>query len=185
MIQSPARWAKHKSYLCEWVGEHDCVAYGSGPKPVQTEFGVLAPILCYDIRFQELIRGYCVQGAQILLVPASFATNLTHWRLLIQARAIENQMFVVACGTCGENPPEFKGQPYQSDDTGQQLLTGDFVHYMGHSMVVDPEGRILAEAGDEPCILTATLDMDRLNTVRKNVSYLNSLRPQIYTHYQQ
>ena len=172
-----------KTHLCEWAGENNCFAYGSGPKPVETEFGVLAPILCYDIRFQEIIRGYCAQGSSILLVPASFATNLNQWRVLIQARAIENQMFVLACGTCGENPPEFKGHSYIVDDAGQQILNGDFIHYMGHSMIVDPEGKILAEAGDEECMLTATIDTDRVAQVRKNVSYLESIRPQIYAHY--
>lgn len=172
-----------KSHLCEWAGEHYCFAYGSGPKPVDTEFGMLAPILCFDIRFQELIRGYCKMGGRILLVPASFATNLNQWRILVQARAIENQMFVLACGTCGENPPEYSGQPYKMDDAGQQILGGEFIHYMGHSMIVDPEGRILAEAGDEECVLTATIDLDRVDQVRKGVSYIDSLRPQLYTHY--
>ncbi|MCD8052813.1 MAG: hypothetical protein LUF00_01945 [Lachnospiraceae bacterium] len=172
-----------KSHLCEWVGENDCYAYGTGPKPVETEFGIIAPLLCYDIRFEELIRSYCAGGAKFLLVPASFATNLNQWRVLIQARAIENQMFVLACGTCGENPPEYKGKPYKMDDAGQQIIDEDFIHYMGHSMIVDPEGRILAEVGDEECILTAELDTDRVDQVRRGVSYINSLRPQIYTCY--
>lgn len=173
-----------KTHLCEWVHEHDGVAYGNGMVPVETEFGILAPILCYDIRFQELIRGYTIAGAKILLVPACFQTNLSQWRMLLQARATENQMFVLGCGCCGDNPPEFKGQPYQMDEAGQQYLGGQpFVHYMGHSMVVDPTGRIVAEAGDDECILTATIDLDYVEKVRAGVWYLQSMRPEVYDHY--
>lgn len=173
-----------KTHLCEWVHENDGVAYGKGIVPVETEFGILAPILCYDIRFQELIRGYVLAGAKFLLVPACFQTNLAQWRALLQARATENQMFVLGCGCCGDNPPEFKGQPYKVDDADQQLLQGqNFVHYMGHSMIVDPTGKILAEAGDDECILAATIDTDRVEKVRAGVFYIDSLRPNAYTHY--
>jgi len=173
-----------KTHLCEWVHEDDGVAYGNGMVLVETEFGILAPILCYDVRFQELIRGYTIAGAKILLVPACFQTNLSQWRMLLQARATENQMFVLGCGCCGDNPPEFKGQPYQVDEAGQQYLSGQpFVHYMGHSMVVDPTGKIVAEAGDDECILTATIDLDYVEKVRAGVWYLQSMRPEMYPHY--
>ena len=175
-----------KTHLCEWVHENDGVAYGSGIVPVETEFGILAPILCYDIRFQELIRGYALAGAKFLLVPACFQTNLAQWRALLQARATENQMFVLGCGCCGDNPPEFKGQPYKVDDADQQLLSGQsFVHYMGHSMVVDPTGKILAEAGDDECILRVTIDTERVEKVRAGVFYIDSLRPNAYSHYKE
>ena len=173
-----------KTHLCEWVGENDVVEYGSGIVPVETEYGILAPILCYDIRFEELIRGYALAGAKFLLVPACFQTNLAQWRALLQARATENQMFVLGCAVCGDNPPEYKGQPYKVDEADQQLLSGQpFVHYMGHSMIVDPTGKILAEAGDDEQILTASIDTDRVEKVRAGVFYIDSLRPTAYSHY--
>lgn len=103
--------------------------------------------------------------------------------MLLQARATENQMFVLGCGCCGDNPPEYKGQPYLVDEAGQQKFGGSFVHYMGHSMVVDPTGKIIAEAGDDECILMAEIDIDYVDKVRSGVWYLESLRLEVYTHY--
>jgi predicted amidohydrolase len=102
---------------------------GNDPHPMQTPLGFIAGLVCYDLRFPELLRRQTAHGADILLIPAQWPTaRINHWRILVQARAIENQMFVVAANRCGA-----------SDDTP----------FGGHSMIVGPDGSILLEAGED------------------------------------
>ncbi|MGW8161071.1 MAG: nitrilase-related carbon-nitrogen hydrolase [Desulfobulbales bacterium] len=101
---------------------------GSGSGPVPTSFGPVAGLVCYDLRFPELLRDQARLGAGLLVIPAHWpAARVSHWRILVQARAIENQMYVVAANSCG---------------TSGDTLFG------GHSMIVGPDGSILLEAGD-------------------------------------
>ncbi|WGL52427.1 carbon-nitrogen hydrolase family protein [Nocardioides sp. BP30] len=100
---------------------------------------------CYDLRFPELARALVDQGAEILVVPAAWVAGdrkVDHWRTLLRARAIENTVFVVACG-----------QPAP--------------RYCGHSMVIDPLGDVLAEAGPDPSVITATLSREVLAQARR------------------
>ena len=147
-----------KIHLCAWAHENEVFSYGEGLSTPQTELGTLGMIICYDIRFGELSRIHALNGAQVLLVPACFSTSLAQWRQMIIARAVENQLFVLACGTCGEN-------------------------HVGHSLAVAPDGTILAEAGDEEEILTAELDLEQIRAIRGVVSYLEDRRPEIYGRY--
>ena len=105
---------------------------GTEPRPIQTDLGPIGALVCYDLRFPELLREQTTLGTELLVVPAQWpAARLDHWRILVQARAIENQMFVVAANRCG--------------------TTGDTL-FGGHSMIVAPDGSILLEAGkDEEC----------------------------------
>jgi len=97
-----------------------------------------ACIVCYDLRFCELARRLALDGAQVLFVSAEWmAPRLRHWLLLLQARAIENQMFVVACNCSGATRS---------------------VRFVGHSMLVAPDGRILAQAGEEAETICAEFD---------------------------
>ena len=102
---------------------------GTCPKPVHTSLGPVAGLVCYDLRFPELLRAQTALGSSLLVVPAQWpAARVNHWRILLQARAIENQMFVVAANRCG--------------------TTGDTT-FGGHSMIVGPGGSILLEAGND------------------------------------
>ncbi|MEV7277051.1 carbon-nitrogen family hydrolase [Streptomyces sp. NPDC093111] len=102
---------------------------------------------CYDLRFPELFRGLVDAGAQTFLLPAGWpARRLGHWRLLAQARAVENQAYVLACGTAG---------------------THAGVEQAGHSMVVDPWGEVLAEAGPDEEILRVVLDPAKVDLTRE------------------
>lgn len=107
--------------------------------------------ICYDVRFPELYRQMAGQGATLLLVPANFTavTGPPHWEVLVRARAIENQCFVIA-----------------ADQTG---MTGAGWEAHGHSMIVDPWGEILAMAGREEGLITAKLDFSRLTQVREKM----------------
>ena len=100
---------------------------------------------CYDLRFPELGRLLVDRGAEVLVIPAAWVAGprkVEHWRTLVRARAIENTVFVVAAAQPGPR-------------------------YTGHSMVVDPLGDVLAEAGEERAVLRATLDRDLLDEARR------------------
>jgi len=117
-----------KQRLFAPMAEDTFFSPGSKPCPIETSLGPVAGLVCYDLRFPELLRQQAALGANLLVVPAQWpAARVNHWRILLQARAIENQMFVVAANRCG--------------------TTGDTT-FGGHSMLVGPDGSILLEAGD-------------------------------------
>jgi deaminated glutathione amidase len=119
--------------------------------------------VCYDVRFPELYRILALEGARILTVPANFTrtTGEAHWEVLLRARAIENQAFVVAPAQAGEYPP---GMPAY-----------------GNSMIVDPWGEILARApGEGETFVAADLDFDRLSDVRAKLPSLQNRIPSAY-----
>ncbi|MEV4335119.1 carbon-nitrogen family hydrolase [Streptomyces sp. NPDC049597] len=102
---------------------------------------------CYDLRFPELFRGLVDAGAQALVVPAGWpARRREHWTLLARARAVENQAYVLACGTAGTHAD---------------------VEQAGHSIVVDPWGEVLAEAGPDEEVLTVDLDPSKVDKTRE------------------
>ncbi|MGA2469742.1 MAG: carbon-nitrogen hydrolase family protein [Solirubrobacteraceae bacterium] len=123
----------------------------------------LGMTICYDLRFPELYRILALRGARVMLVPAAFtlATTRDHWEVLLRARAIENQAFVVAANQIGSHPPG--------------LRSG------GRSMVVDPWGVVLAQAADAPCAITADLDLARLERIRAELPSLANRRPHAYS----
>jgi predicted amidohydrolase len=118
--------------------------------------------VCYDVRFPELYRILAVRGARVVTVPAAFTlhTGKDHWELLLRARAVENQVFVVAPGQIGEAPPHY--------------------HSYGRSMIVDPWGLVLATAPDEECFVAAELDFELQDRVRATLPSLANRRPQSY-----
>ena len=136
-----------------------------GDKPVLTETagGVeLGMAVCYDLRFPELFRILAVRGARILVVPSAFtlATTRDHWEPLVRARAIENQAFVIAANQVGEHEPG--------------LRSG------GRSMIVDPWGVVLAVAPDRETVITADLDLDQQDDIRRRLPSLANRRPTAY-----
>ena len=130
----------------------------------ETAAGVeLGLSICYDLRFPELYRILAVRGARVLVVPAAFtlATTREHWEVLLRARAIEDQAFVIAPNQVGEHA---KG--YRSG---------------GRSMIVDPWGVVLAQAQDAETFITAELDLERQAEIRRTVPSLANRRPHAYT----
>jgi deaminated glutathione amidase len=118
--------------------------------------------VCYDVRFPELYRILAVRGARVIVVPAAFTlhTGKDHWEVLLRARAIENQVFVVAPGQIGEAPPHY--------------------HSYGRSMILDPWGVVLATAPDEECFVAADLDFALQDRVRATLPSLANRRPAAY-----
>ena len=131
-------------------------AYTAGSRAVvaQTPWATLGMTICYDVRFPHLYRALSQAGAEILMVPSAFtkATGTLHWKSLLQSRAIENGAYVVAAATCGTHPG------------GHQTY--------GHSMVVDPDGTIIAEAGDEPEVLVVEIDLAKVDKARSRIPSL-------------
>lgn len=120
----------------------------------ESAFGKVGLSVCYDVRFPELYREMAARGADWITVPSAFApeTGKVHWEVLLRARAIENQAFVLAPAQCGRHSPDRASH--------------------GHSLIVDPWGRILAEAGDEPAIVVADCDVEALKRVRASLPAL-------------
>jgi predicted amidohydrolase len=118
--------------------------------------------VCYDLRFPELFRILAVRGARILTVPSAFtlATGRDHWQVLLRARAIENQAFVLAPNQFGEAPPHFNSN--------------------GRSLIVDPWGVVLATAPDEECFVAAELDFAAQDRTREALPSLANRRPRAY-----
>lgn len=117
-------------------------------------------ITCYDIRFPELVLMTALQHIDILFIPAQWPTSrLTHWRILNQARAIENQMFVCAVNGCGT--------------IGRATMAG-------HSLVVNPLGEIMLELGDTPDIQYVTIDPNIITPIRQKINVFNDRRPDLY-----
>ncbi|HEY6566061.1 MAG TPA: carbon-nitrogen hydrolase family protein [Actinomycetota bacterium] len=127
-----------------------------------TETARVGLSICYDLRFPELYRGLMAQGAEVLFVPAQFqhSTGKDHWHTLLRARAIENQCFVVAPAQCGAF-----GAP------------GEGRRSYGHSLVVDPWGRILAEGSEDgEGVWFADLDLDEMRGLRRSFPVLQHRR---------
>jgi nitrilase len=136
---------KHSRY-CESAG----TLPGKNPVVVETPWGKVGLSICYDLRFAELYRHYANQDVSLIFVPSAFTvpTGAAHWEVLLRARAIENQSFVIAAAQAGEHA------------NGRKTW--------GHSMVVDPWGRIVGELQQQPGVLTLELDLDeRTRLVQK------------------
>ncbi len=149
-----------KLHLFGLMSEDAYLAPGSTLTLFDVSWGTGALAICYDLRFPELFRTYALRGAGIIIVPAEWPhPRLEHWRTLVRARAIENQCFVIAVNRVGQD------------------LNNRFC---GHSLVVDPWGEILVEGGEEPELLTATLDLSLVETVRSRMDVLHNRRPDLY-----
>ncbi|EES72102.1 carbon-nitrogen family hydrolase [Paenibacillus sp. MB22_1] len=116
--------------------------------------------ICYDIRFPELTRSLALRGAKLLFVAAEWPLpRLNHWRTLLIARAIENQMYVIACNRTGKGG-------------------GD--EFFGHSMIIDPWGEIVAEGGEAEEIVTGSIDLTLVDQVRRRIPVFDDRRPLAY-----
>jgi predicted amidohydrolase len=118
--------------------------------------------ICYDLRFPELYRILAVRGAKVIAVPAAFtlATTREHWEVLLRARAIEDQAFLVAANQVGEHAPGYRSG--------------------GRSMIVDPWGVVLAQAPDKETYVLAELDLERQDEIRRSLPSLANRRPEAY-----
>lgn len=131
------------------VRESDTIAPGAEPPPVvHTELGRLGLTICFDLRYPELYQDLRRRGAQVVFIPSNFTvpTGRAHWEVLLRARAIEGQFFVLAPAQVGQHNPRFASY--------------------GHGMAVDPWGRVLAVNDGGPGLVHAELDLGLIEQVR-------------------
>jgi len=127
----------------------------------QTGFGI-----CYDLRFPELFRKNTELGAEVQILPAAFPhPRLAHWQTLVRARALENQSFFIAVN--------------QTRSEGPRGEEGD-IRYFGHSMVVDPWGEVLLEAGEAEELLFLDMDLAEVGRVRSKLTAWEDRRPELF-----
>jgi omega-amidase len=149
-----------KLHLFKLMDEHLYLEAGQEKGLFKLEENLFAGVICYDIRFPEWIRAHTAHGAEVLFVVAEWPLpRLSHWRSLLIARAIENQCYVIACNRSGSDPNNL---------------------FAGHSMIIDPWGEIIAEAGQEEQILTAEIDLDVVKEIRKQIPVFKDRKPQFY-----
>lgn len=131
--------------------------YRRGQEVVVADIGIarLGLTICYDLRFPRVYRALAQAGANVLAVPSAFmkVTGEAHWHVLLRARAIETGCFVLAPAQCGAPHP------------GRESY--------GHSLVIDPWGNVIAEAGTEPAVIVADLDLAEVERARRRIPSLS------------
>ncbi len=148
--------SKHPSNTV--VDEARIYTAGMTPKLIAVEGFTLGLSICFDLRFPEVFRSYSYQGANVLSISSAFTvpTGKAHWHTLLRARAIENQCYVVASAQWGQH--------------NEKLST------FGHSLVVDPWGEVLVDAGEGEKIVYAELSLEKLESVRSRLNVLRNPR---------
>ena len=142
--------------------ESKTLTAGNSITLVKTSLGNLGVAICYDVRFPELARTMVLEGAEILIYPAAFGpvTGPAHWELLLRARAVDNQVYVIGAAPALNAAAEYKAY--------------------GHSLIVDPWSRILAVAGVEETVVTGKIDLRIVGKVREELPLLQHRKPAIY-----
>ncbi len=149
-----------KTHLFTPMGENDYYTGGDRLCGFTLDGVKCGIIICYDVRFPELTRNLALQGLDILFVVSQWPKErILHLRTLTTARAIENQMFVVCCNSCG---------------------TADKTVYGGNSAIIDPFGKTIALAEENEEIISATCDMQILSDIRGSIPVFRDRRPELY-----
>lgn len=152
--------AYRKLHLVPMLDEDKYLAGGDDAQVFSAEFGKFALGVCYDLRFPELWRHYALGGARIAFLPAEWPQpRIAHWRTLLPARAIENQIFIIGCNRVGTSKDQTFG---------------------GHSMIVNPWGEILVEGDEREALLVAQIDLALVEQVRQRVPVFRDRRADVY-----
>jgi omega-amidase len=149
-----------KIHLFRQMGEDRFVQAGDELPVFDLPWGKSSAAICYDLRFPEIFRRYALGGARLIVLPAQWPiTRVAHWETLLKARAIENQVFVIACNRVGR-----EGK----------------VKFAGHSAILDPWGIPLVSAGEAPVLITATIDFSEIERAREKLTVFDDRRPDLY-----
>lgn len=152
--------AYRKLHLFSLLGEDKAFKGGDAWCLAETSLGKIGVIICYDLRFPELCRRLALEGAWVVCVPAQWPKpRQEHWRTLLRARAIENQLYVVSANACG--------------------LIGK-LDFFGMSMVIDPKGEVLQDAGEEQGEIAAQLSRQHMDEWRAQIPCFADRRPELY-----
>lgn len=126
----------------------------------RSAIGPVGPLICYDLRFPELPRALALKGAWFVIVCAQWPlVRIRHWDILLQARAIENQVFILAANRCGADPG---------------------LAYGGRSAIISPTGNVLAQADHQPALLIAECNPSEMHDFRRQIPCVRERRPDIY-----
>jgi predicted amidohydrolase len=137
-------------------GESECYSPGEDVVTFKWSDFTVAPFVCYDLRFPEIFRRAVKRGATLMTVIANWpVARIAHWLTLLQARAIENQCYVIGVNRCGMDPA---------------------LHYPGRSVVVDPYGVIVADAGNQERVFSTQLDPKLVQSIRTKLPFLPDMR---------
>lgn len=148
-----------KAHLFRLMDEHLYLSAGDGQNNFKLDDLDAAGVICYDIRFPEWLRLHALNGAKVLFVSAQWPTaRIDHWKTLLQARAIENQCFVVAINRISGNHDNFNGQ----------------------SMVIEPWGEVLWTGGADEELAIVDVDFSKVDEVRTRIPVYDDRRPELY-----
>lgn len=149
-----------KTHLFTPMDEHKFFEYGEKPVTFGLDSHKCGIAICYDIRFPEFIRTQALDGIEMLFVVSQWPDKrIEHLKTLAKARAVENQMFVAVCNSCGE---------------------ADGVRFGGNSRIIDPWGDVLTEAGESEETITADCDFSVIDSIRSTINVFNDRKPDIY-----
>lgn len=149
-----------KIHLFRLMDEEKYLTGGDRLTLVDTPWGKMGLAICYDLRFPEIFRAYALDGAGVIFLPSEWPhPRLEHWRTLLRARAIENQLYLVACNRVG---------------------TSKGTEFFGHSCIVEPWGKTVVEGGEQEMLLTAEIDVGRVDEVRASIPVFADRRPELY-----
>lgn len=152
--------AYDKAHLFKLMDEHVYLNEGQSMNVFEMNGITCGGVICYDLRFPEWIRTHALNGAKIMFIPAQWPKQrIDHWQLLLQARAIENQCFIVAVNRVGNDPNN---------------------EFNGHSMVIAPWGELLISNQTEEGILYADLELEEVDQVRKTIPVFKDRRTDLY-----
>ncbi|MGX9133062.1 carbon-nitrogen family hydrolase [Rummeliibacillus sp. JY-2-4R] len=148
-----------KAHLFRLMDEHLYLSAGEGKNNFELGDVKAAGVICYDIRFPEWLRLHALNGAKVLFVSAQWPTaRIDHWKVLLQARAIENQCFIIAVNRISNKPENFNGQ----------------------SMVIEPWGEVLWTGGEDEELAIVDVDFSKVDEVRKKIPVYDDRRPELY-----
>lgn len=150
-----------KVHLFRLMEEHRYLAGGSSLCNFQLDGQPCGAVICYDIRFPEIVRSLALRGCHLFFVPAQWPRpRIEHWRTLLVARAIENQMYVVACNRVG---------------------SGGGNEFPGHSMIIDPWGSVIGELPDgAEGVLEKEIEVEKVDEIRRRIPVFDDRRPSVY-----
>ncbi|MBQ7044450.1 MAG: carbon-nitrogen family hydrolase [Clostridia bacterium] len=149
-----------KTHLFTPMDEHKLFECGKSTEVFSLDGHKCGIIICYDLRFPELVRTLALEGIEILFAVSQWPEKrIEHLKVLSQARAIENQMFVAVCNSCGE---------------------ADGTRFGGNSRLIDPWGNVLASADEKEEIITADCDLEIIKEIRASINVFNDRKPELY-----
>jgi len=155
-----------KAHLFSFIGEDKHMEPGRSLCVADTPWGLTGLTVCYDIRFPELFRTYALKGVKMIFSPMAFPhPKIQHWKILVRARAIENQMFIIGTNQVGS----------------ETLSENGTISYFGDSVIIDPWGETVVEASQtKEELVTAVIDTALVDEIRNKMKVLKDRRPDLY-----